>query len=185
MNRLKIVAISITIFIATLYCSVILFLPSVVEAGLGFSGNFYRQEYRLKPGENSEGIEAYIVVVNTDKATVNIKVKTECPPGVTLELPNTDFTLGTNENKRLDVVVRISQEAKPGKYTLNISANSYTEGTGIKISGGGSQTAKLTVLNPSPNLIPIIGGAAAGVVVLAGAALYAARKLRRQPRNST
>jgi len=156
----------------------LLLVATPAAAGLGFTGNFYRYGFVLERGTTSEGIEAYVTIINTDAQPVNVKMKTETPPGVTITMPETDFALEPNVQKRLDVVVEVSPAAKLGEYTLTVSAESYREGSGIMVAGGGMQQATLKIVKPQANRLPIIGGVIGGMVIFVGALILILKKTR-------
>jgi len=127
-----------------------LLLPAGVQAqGVGISGNFYRQHFELSPGETASGDDIYVVVSNPTDSQVKIKMVTEAPPGVTLLLTQVEFTLLPGEGQKVNISVQASQQAAPGEHTLTISAEACREGTGIKVTSGGQQVARLTILGES------------------------------------
>jgi len=154
----------------------VLFAAPAVAQGLGFSGDFYRQEYVLAQGETSGDIEAFVIVDNPGTEQINVKMHTETPDGVTIILPEEDFVLQPGGNRRLDVVVNVSKQAALGQFTITVWAEAYREGGGIQVAGGGMQKAKLTIVKPSLNLALIIGGAGGLVVLLALGFILARRK---------
>jgi len=156
----------------------LLLTPTPAAAGLGFTGNFYRYGFVMEQGTTSEGIEAYVTIINTDAQPVKVKMKTETPPGVTITIPETDFSLEPNGQKRLDLVVEVSSAAELGEYILTVSAESYREGSGIMVAGGGMQQATLKIVKPQSNRLPIIGGVIGGVVIFVGAIIMILKKTR-------
>ena len=131
-----------------------LFLPALAQAqGLGFSGNFYRQHFELSPGETSPAADVYVVVSNPSDSTIRVKMTTQAPPGVTLLLPQDDFTLSPGGQQKLYININVSPEAAPGEYTIAVTAQAYREGTGIKVTGGGQQQATLTILGESGRVV--------------------------------
>jgi hypothetical protein len=130
----------------------------VLSQGLGFTGNFYNQTFVLSPGESSAGIDAYVVIVNTETSPVRVEITTRTPAGVTLSIPETEFNLSPNGKKQLDIVVNVSPDAKPGDYSIEVSATAYNAGLGIQVTGGGYQKAKLKIkgAGKSPLLVAAI-----------------------------
>lgn len=131
---------------------------SLYAQGLGLTGNFYSCIFELAPGETSAGIEAYVIIINKDIASMRVKIDTQIPQGVSIALPETDFVLEAAGHKRLDAVVEVGKNAVPGEYKIVISATPFREGEGIKISGGGAQRATLKVLKSgiSPLVLAVI-----------------------------
>jgi len=134
--------------------TLLLFLPASVEAGgLGLTGNFYRQHYELSPGETSTGSDVYVMVTNPDQSPLRARIHTEAPPGVTLLLSDEDFTLEPGGQRKVTINVQVSSKAVPGDYGLTISAEAFREGTGIKVTTGVEQEAKLSILGESGKVV--------------------------------
>jgi hypothetical protein len=119
---------------------------AVLAQGVGLSGNFYRQYFEMAPGETSASSDIYVVVFNNGDSPVNIDMVTEAPDGVTIALSQDEFTLDAGKSQTVNITVQVGQQAVAGEYTLSVSADVYREGTGIKITGGGQQQAKLSIL---------------------------------------
>ena len=161
MNRIRCIATSVVVF--ALF--IIALLPTAVS-GLGFTGNFYRYGFIIEQGQSSAGIDAYVVVINPDQEPVQVRMKIESPDGVTITLPGKEFVLEPLGQKKLEVTVAVSSSVELGEYKLSISAESFREGTGVKVSGAGMQQATLTVVKPPLNMLPIIVGVVAGILLL-------------------
>jgi hypothetical protein len=127
-------------------CLFILTPVAVSADGVGLSGNFYRQHFELSPGESSEASDIYVVVFNNGDSTASIDMVTEAPDGVTILLSQDEFTLDAGKSQTVSIEVQVGLQVAPGEYTLLISADVYREGTGIKITGGGQQEARLSIL---------------------------------------
>jgi hypothetical protein len=131
-----------------------LFVSAPAQAqGLGLSGNFYRQHYELAPGESLPTGDVYVVVSNSGDSPLVVNMVTDTPPGVTLSLSEESFTLALGAKQQVYVGVQVSEQASPGEYTLAISAEAQRQGTGIKITTGTQQQAKLSVLGESGRVI--------------------------------
>ena len=131
-----------------------LFFPTSVQAqGMGLSGNFYRQHFELSPGETSLEEDVYVLVSNPSDSSVRVKMVTQTPEGVEFLLSQDDFTLAPGGEQKVNISVQVSQQAVPGEYTLNISAEAYREGTGIKVTAGAQQQAKLSILGEAGTVI--------------------------------
>jgi hypothetical protein len=125
-----------------------LILPAtvVLAQGLGLSGNFYKQHYELSPGQASSGKDVYVVVSNPDESSVRVKMIIDVPDGVAIHLTRDEFSLASGEQQKIGIVVEANAKAIAGDYILTISAEAVREGTGIKITAGTQQQARLSVL---------------------------------------
>ncbi len=135
----------ILIFIA-LVLGLVLPATVVLAQGLGLSGNFYKQHYELSPGQTSSDSDVYVVVSNPEKSSVQVKIITDAPAGVTIHLTQDDFLLASGQQQKVNITVEAGDQAIPGDYTLTISAEAVREGTGIKITAGTQQQALLSIL---------------------------------------
>jgi hypothetical protein len=125
-------------------------VPAQTQGGLALSGNFYRQEYEIPQGSSVSSPEIYVVVFNTGEADLGVKMTTQSPVGVRINLSQNDFTLPPGGQQMVLVGVEVTKDAAPGEYELTVTAESYKKGgTGIQISGAAGQSAKLTVLGES------------------------------------
>jgi hypothetical protein len=133
-------------WLLALFSVVIWVAPVQAQGGFAMSGSFYAQKLELPQGASVRTPDIYVVIFNNGSEDINVKVTTDSPPGVTLVLSESDFPLGANCQKRLDVGIDIAMEAVPGDYELNVTAQPYKEGVeGIQIVGGASQDADLTI----------------------------------------
>jgi hypothetical protein len=123
----------------------LLMVQPAKAGGLAMSGSFYRQEFEIPQGTSLSAPDVYVVVFNNSVEDFNISMATETPIGVELVLSDKDFTLKAGEQKRVDIIVKVSETAVPGNYTLKVTAEAHKEGTGIQLLGSAGQTAKLTV----------------------------------------
>lgn len=155
----------------------LLLAPSIAQ-GIALTGNFSHQNFVLSPGETSADIDAYVIVINTGDISNRVKINTQVPQGVTLTVDEYDFVLEAGAQKRLDVVVQIDAQAILGEYTIGISAESYVEGEGIKVTGGGLQRASLNIVKPPSLLLPILGGTMGGLALIAVIVFVVRRKTR-------
>ena len=175
--------IRILFYIPILILMLYLLLPTTLSAqGLAITGNFSSQDFELSPGESSAGIDTYVVVINTNETPIRVKVNTDTPDGVTLSVAEYDFILEVGGQKRLDITVQVGPQVLLGEYTIAIYAEAYREGDGIKVTGGGLQQTKLTVVDlppvPSPtdpsdsstddnnSLLPLLGGVGGGLLLV-------------------
>ena len=141
------------LFLALLLC---LFLPAPAQAqGLSFAGNFGSQHFYLLLGETTpEDADVFVIIGNTGDSPVTVEITTpNLPLQVELLLPGRNFTLEPGESQRLDIGVRVGQEATPGDYTIILSAATYSPGTGIKVGVGGQAQATLTILGEAGTVV--------------------------------
>jgi len=126
-----------------------LFLPAPVHAdgGIAISGNFYRQHFRLFPGESLISPDIYVQAFNNSDTSMQIKMSTQVPPGVELILSPVDFTLPPGGQQKVEVGIELSSEAVPGEYEVGITADSHPEAAeeGFTLAGAAQQEAKLTI----------------------------------------
>ncbi len=182
-----------TFFLPILILMLYLLLPTTLCAqGLAITGNFSSQDFKLSPGESSAGIEAYVVVINSNETPIRVNVNTETPEGVTLSVAEYDFVLEIGGQKRLDITVQVDPQALLGEYTIAIYAEAYREGDGIKVTGGGLQRATLTIVDlppvPAPtdpnntstddnsSILPLLGGIGGGLLLATMIVLWVNRR---------
>jgi len=126
-----------------------LFLPAPVYAdgGIAISGNFYRQHFRLFPGESLISPDIYVTVFNNSEDGMRVKMSTQVPPGVEFILSPVEFTLPPGEQQKIEVGIELSPEAVPGEYEVGITADSYPETAeeGFMLAGAAQQEADLTI----------------------------------------
>ncbi len=127
-----------------------LFLPAPVQAegGIAISGNFYRQEFRLFPGESLISPDIYVMAFNNSDTDMLIKMSTQVPPGVNLILSPVEFTLPPGGQQKIEVGIELSSDAVPGKYEVGITADSYPEAAeeGFTLAGQLSRKPTLSSL---------------------------------------
>ena len=126
-----------------------LFLPAPVhaEGGIAISGNFYRQHFRLFPGESLISPDIYVMAFNNSDADMRVAMSIQAPPGVELILSHVEFTLPPGDQQKIDVGIELSPDAVPGKYEVGITADSYPENAegGFTLAGAAQQEADLTI----------------------------------------
>ena len=121
-------------------------LPGPANAqGIAISGTFYRHRFQLIPGETISTPDIFVVVFNHDEEPIRVRLTTQSPPSVELLLAETEFSIPPQGDHIVEVGVRASPDAVPGEYTLAITADVVREGTGIVVTGGAQQQAKLSI----------------------------------------
>ena len=151
----------------------------LVAQGLAITGNFSSQDFRLSPGGNSVGIDAYVVVINTNDIPIRVLITTETPDGVTVIVTEHDLNLEPAEQKRLDIVVEVDPQVALGEYSIAVTAKVLHEGDGIQAVGGGRQRAVLNVVgSASSGLLVILASIGGGLVLLVGIAYWVRRRTR-------
>ncbi len=137
------------ILIALAILSVISFAapaPVLAEGGIAISGSFYRQHFQLLPGESISNPDINIIVFNNYAEEIKVKLSTETPPGVTIDLAQTEFTIPPVSNITVTVGVSVGMDIVPGDYKLLVSASVVPKpGSGIAITGAAELQADLTV----------------------------------------
>lgn len=120
--------------------------PGIAQAqGFAISGTFYRQEFRIVPGETISSPDIYIVVFNQSDDAIRVKLTPIAPTGTELLLTQTQFDISARDNRKVEVGVRVSPDAVPGEYTVAITADVVAQTTGIVITSGAQQQASLRI----------------------------------------
>jgi hypothetical protein len=145
--------------IATLLITVLSLIsfasPTTVraEGGIAISGSFYRQHFQLTPGESISNPDINIVVFNNYDETIDIKLSTETPPGVTIDFAQDEFTIAPHSNITIITGVSVGTEVIPGDYKILVSASVVPNaGTGITIASAAELQADLTVFGEAGSL---------------------------------
>ena len=132
-----------------------LLLPSPVQAqgGLAISGSFYRQTLEIPQGSSVGGPSIYVVVFNNASEEFQVRMSWEAPLGVHVTLSDENFVLRPGDQRKVFVGVEVTPEATPGKYTVDVTAESYRqEAGGIRLMGAAGQSANLVVLGESASV---------------------------------
>ena len=66
-----------------------------------------------------EIVEKYISIKNPNNSTVNIELNSSADPGVNITLINKTFSLNSNENKKIPVLISVPDGARSGTYIFN------------------------------------------------------------------
>jgi len=152
--RLKRVAVRL-VTIAFVFWLVSFPAPAVVQAqgGLAISGSFHNQDFLIPQGASVSGPSIDVVVFNNGSDTLNIKMTSQAPTGVTISLSDQQLTLAPGGQQQIFVGIEVSNDVAPGDYDMSVAAQSYTEGvSGIQVAGAAGQTAKLTVTGESASV---------------------------------
>jgi type 1 fimbria pilin len=129
-------------------------VPVSADGGIAMSGSFYQQSFEIPQGSEISGPDIYVVVFNTGSEEIEVRMTTQAPDGVHIVLSQTDFTLEPSGNLQIPVSVEVDEDAVPGSYDINITAEAYKRDTvGIQLAGAAGQTAALTVLGESGTVI--------------------------------
>ncbi len=121
--------------------------PSRAEGGIAISGSFYQQSFEIPPDSSISSPDVNVVVFNTGSDQLNVRMISQAPPGVSLVLSKSEFTLPAFGQQMILVEVMVGTDVVPDEYEITISAESYKEdATGIQLLGAASQRASLTVL---------------------------------------
>jgi type 1 fimbria pilin len=142
----------VAVLTATLFLMAILFVPVVVQAegGIAISGSFYQQAFEIPQGSSISGPSIYVVVFNNGAAELKVRMTTQAPLGVNINLSPNGFTLPPGGQQQVLIGVEVTENASPGEYEISVTAESYKENvSGIQIAGAAGQNAKLTVLGES------------------------------------
>ncbi len=116
------------------------------EGGIAISGSFYRQAFEIPQGTTVSGPSIYVVIFNNAQEEAKVRMSTEAPPGVNINLTYQDFSLTPGGQQKVGVEVEVSEDAAPGEYEIAITAEPYQEAEGgISVLGSVRQTSQLTV----------------------------------------
>jgi len=139
--------------------------PVEADGGIAMSGSFYQQAFEIPQGSSVGGPDVNVVVFNNSGEQLKIRMTSQTPPGVRLNLSQSDFTLPASGQLQILVGIEVSTNAAPGHYEISLAAESYKDGvSGIQLVGAASQKASLVVLgesgmvsvqSTSPDLQPI------------------------------
>lgn len=134
----------------------VLCLPpaAAADGGIAVSGSFYRQDFVLPQGASISGPSIDVVVFNNGEAPLAVRMLTTSPPGVEVSLSSNDFVIPAGGQERLLVTVRASEDAVPGEYEIEITAESYRkeDGQGLRVLGAAGLTASLTVIGEAAHV---------------------------------
>ncbi len=162
------------VLIATLFLMASLFVPFVVQAagGIAISGSFYQQAFEIPQGSSVSGPSIYVVVFNNGDEELKVRMTTEAPLGVNINLSPNDFTIPPGGQQQVLIGVEVTQNASPGEYEVNVTAESYKEGvSGIQLAGAAGQNAKLKVLGESA-MVTVRAESLDGQPIIATVRLY-------------
>jgi hypothetical protein len=122
--------------------------PSVcAEGGVGVSGNFSSQTFELAQGASVNVSSVYVDVHNFRSDTIAVRMTTDYPVGVIVNLSQTEFTLAPGGDQRIMVSITATADAAPGQYQIDITAEPYVENTGgIQVVGAAGLSATLKVV---------------------------------------
>jgi len=145
-RRVVCVLLTVVVFLAVFLNAA----PVSADGGIAMSGSFYQQNFEIPQGSSISGPDVYVVVFNNGSEQLNVRMTSQAPPGVSLVLSESEFTLPAGGQLQMLVGVEVGNDAVPGEYEISISAEPYKETvTGIQLVGAASQKASLTVLGES------------------------------------
>lgn len=153
----------LVIFMAALCLS-----PHVnAQGGIAVSGSFYRQDFVLPQGASISGPSIDVVVFNNGLEPLSVRMLTASPPGVEVTLSLNDFVIPAGGQEHLLVMVHASEDAVPGEYEIEITAESYRkeEGKGLQVLGAAGLTASLTIIGEAADVTVITRSADGDAVV--------------------
>lgn len=122
--------------------------PVQAQGSIAISGSFYRQRFEIPQGSSASGSSIDVVVFNQSDEQIGVKMVTEAPPGVTIDLSDTEFLIPPRGQKEVLVGVQVGPDAVPGEYPdgLSVIAQRYSMGEeGIVILGSAGEQASLTI----------------------------------------
>ena len=118
------------------------------QGGIGMTGTFYAQVFRIPQGVEVSAPSIYVVVRNEGEEEAQFEMSYDAPSGVEILLSETGFTLSSGGQKKVLITVRVSEDAVPGQYELVVRAEqvvAQVEGQ-VAIATAASQKADLTIV---------------------------------------
>ena len=88
------------LILVVLAFSLLLPAPAQAGGGIAISGNFYRQNFSLFPGESLSTPDIYVQVFNNSDSTMLVSMSTQVPPEVELTLSTAEFQLAPGGQQR-------------------------------------------------------------------------------------
>jgi len=129
------------------------FASPVAASNIAISGTFYRQHFRLMPGEELFSPDVYVVVFNQhEDEDIEVKLTWQAPEGVQLSLDESKFLVRSGEKRKIGVGLKIAPQATPGDYVISVTAEIQGVSEGIAVKGAAQQQAKLTILGEAAQL---------------------------------
>ena len=118
--------------------------------GLGVSGSFYTLDGLVVPaGGVVNTSEVYLVVYNYGEEDMTVRLGYSGPEFIHVEfLPSQEnYTIPAGGHVRVQVVIRVDEDAIPGTYTVAVYAEKITraEGGGVRVTASAGQDANITV----------------------------------------
>jgi len=124
----------------------------VKAGGLAISGTFYRQDFEMPVGSKLSSPDIYVVVFNNGDTDMSIKMTSETPLAVKLIFSENNFELRAGGQNKVEISIEVGQEAVPGEYELEVTAEAYKEAEGIQLLGAAGQDAKLTIIGKAASV---------------------------------
>jgi hypothetical protein len=122
----------------------------LAQGGLALSGSFHNQEFVIPQGASASGPSIDVVVFNNSKESINIRMLSQAPPGVTISFSKQAFSIPSGGQQQVLIGVAAAADCSPGDYDLSVTAQSYKEGvSGIQIAGAAGQNARIKVTGES------------------------------------
>ncbi|MFA5374252.1 MAG: hypothetical protein WC455_00625 [Dehalococcoidia bacterium] len=119
--------------------------------GIALTGTFSSQSFEIPQGSSVNASNVTIVVFNNGNESIGFNMSSQCPPGVTIILSETNFEVAAGSHKSISVSsIDVTMDAAPGEYEISITAEAYKSGAeGIQLLGSVRQTADLKVTGES------------------------------------
>jgi hypothetical protein len=117
------------------------------DGGVAVSGSFSSQVFELAQGSSVNVSSVYVTVFNTGGDSINVRMVSEAPVGVVVNLSLTDFVLSAGSEQRVIVGITTTADVAPGEYTIDITAEPYRYNAGgIQVVGSAGLSAVLKVV---------------------------------------
>jgi len=116
------------------------------SGGIAISGSFYRQHFRMVPGEIFDSPDVNIVVFNNFDSDINVQFNTTVPIGTKIDLGNSQIQIPANSSVKLPVKLVLADTVVPGSYIISISAEIVPDpDSGITIVSSAQIRSNLTI----------------------------------------
>jgi hypothetical protein len=117
------------------------------DGGVGITGSFSSQVFELVQGSSVNVSSVYVEIHNFRSDAITVRMTTEAPVGVIVNLSQTEFILESGGQQRITVGITATADVAPGEYKIDITAEPYIENPGgIQVVGASGLSATLRVV---------------------------------------
>ncbi|MEX1377150.1 MAG: hypothetical protein AB1Z23_06710 [Eubacteriales bacterium] len=145
---------SISIFLIAAMALFLLPATAYAKEGVGVTGSFSSYKYKVVQGERVDTPQVNVVFINNYNHSVQLKIYTDTPEGVTIPIDQEVVTVAANSRVDVPVVLIVAEDTLPGTYDIWVKAKlieDIEEGR-INIGSEFALKTKLTVLGEAADL---------------------------------